>query len=94
MDKKIILGPFFVCFHGCIEDGLEIGKRWRSGGWSLRHRKINPSKLVGDVRETERLSGQSGTSVFVCDRYKSLDGGRWGIASRVPDKQTPSEDYH
>ena len=51
-------------------------------------------EVVGDVRETERLSGQRGTSIFVWDRYKTPDGGRWTIASRMPGKHAPSEIYH
>ena len=87
MNKKIVLGLFLICFHGSIEDGLEIGRGCRSGGWNLRHRKSNMGELVGDVRETGRLSGQRGTSVFV-------SSGRWGITARMTEKQTPSEIWH
>ena len=55
MSEKILLGLFLIFFHGSVEDGLEIGRGCRSGGWSLRHGKSNTGEQVSDVRETERL---------------------------------------
>ena len=86
MSKRILLGLSLICFQSSIEDGLKIGRGCISG-WSLRHRKSNTGELVGDERDTGRLSGQRGTSILVRSRHKSLDGGRWSIASRIPDKQ-------